>query len=88
MVKDKQFTLFWKTGERQIVNGRNVAEAMTLAGYSAGALGALDFHAEGDCDRYAWDAGKHSWEITPAHPDYAAFQLARVQMEAHNQHHE
>jgi len=82
MAKDKTFTLFWRTGDRNVVQGRNVAEAMTLAGFGAGSLPALDFHAEGDCDHYAWDAAKHSWEVTPAHPHYEAFQRAANALES------
>lgn len=44
----KTFTLFWLTGQAEIVKGNTPAEAMTLAGYSNGALRALDFYAEGD----------------------------------------
>jgi hypothetical protein len=76
MARDKKFTLFWKTGDRNVVTGRNVAEAMTLAGFGGGSIRALDFHAEGDCDHYSWDAGKHEWSPTPAHPDYETFQRA------------
>lgn len=45
-MKVKAFKLFWKTGDTQIVKGRDVAQAMTLAGYSRGALGALDYWEE------------------------------------------
>jgi hypothetical protein len=89
MATDKIFTLFWRTGDRDLVSGRNIAEAMTLAGYGGGSIPALDFHAERDCrDHYEWDAAKRSWEMTPKHPLYSEFQLAVAQMAAHNQHHE
>ena len=29
---DNTYTLFWLTGQRELVRGRNAAEAMTLAG--------------------------------------------------------
>ena len=58
---DQTFTLYWRTGDREIVQGRSIAEAMTLAGYSGGAVAALDFYAEGDNTEYAWDAASREW---------------------------
>lgn len=43
----KTFTLFWLTGETQLVTGNSPAEAMNNAGIGNGALRALDFYAEG-----------------------------------------
>jgi hypothetical protein len=61
----KTFTLFWLTGKSEIVEGNDIAQAMTLAGYSNGAVRALDFYAKGDQrDRYAFDSGAKSWEPT------------------------
>lgn len=51
----KQFTLYWKTGTRQVVEGENILQAMVHAGYSSGAVRALDFYAEGDNGEYQWD---------------------------------
>ena len=62
MTGDPKFTLYWRTGDREVVQGRNVAEAMTLAGYSQGALGALDFWSEGDNHDYTWNAAGRSWD--------------------------
>ena len=58
---DPKFTLYWRTGEREVVQGRTIAEAMTLAGYSQGALGALDFYGNGDNHDYAWKEGTREW---------------------------
>jgi hypothetical protein len=58
----KTFTLFWKTGQRELVNGENPAEAMTLAGYSGGAVGALDFYSQGDCKNYVWNKETRYWD--------------------------
>ena len=63
-----KFTLFWKTGQREVVEGRSAAQAMTLAGYSAGAVGALDFWAKGDCRDYVWSNDDHRWNPTPDSP--------------------
>jgi hypothetical protein len=61
MKGDPQFTLYWRTGQRQIVEGRTIAEAMALAGIGGGAAPALDFWAHGDNHRYEWDAEKREW---------------------------
>ena len=58
---DKYFTLYWRTGDHEIVSGRDIAEAMTLAGYSGGAARALDFWAHGDVKKYDWNATEREW---------------------------
>lgn len=66
MENDPKFTLYWRDGKRNIVQGRTIAEAMTLAGYGGGALGALDFHAKGENGDYAWNATSREWDrVTP-----------------------
>ncbi len=55
------YTLYWRTGDRETVQGADVAQAMTLAGYGGGAVGALDFYANGDDHAYEWDASKCDW---------------------------
>ncbi len=42
----KKFLLHWLTGETEKVEGDDIANAMTLAGYSSGALRALDYFEE------------------------------------------
>lgn len=66
MEGDPKFTLFWKTGDRQVVQGRTIAEAMTLAGYSSGAVRALDFWADGDSHRYEWNKADRQWHSVHA----------------------
>jgi hypothetical protein len=58
----KKYTLYWLTGQSEVVQGKNPAEAMTAAGYSSGALRALDFYASGDEPRYKWNAETREWE--------------------------
>lgn len=59
----KTYTLFWKDGKREIVKGENPAQAMTLAGYSNGAVRALDFYGEGDLrNEYSWNSGEKRWD--------------------------
>lgn len=56
------YTLFWKTGKAETVKGNDPAQAMTLAGYSQGALGALDFYAYGECvNDYEFSPATRSW---------------------------
>lgn len=58
----KLFTLYWKDGTRQVVEGLTAAGAMTENGYGRGALRALDFWAEGDDQGYAWNAEARKWD--------------------------
>lgn len=44
----KTFTLFWLTGDYEIIKGESISDAFRRSGYGGGALRALDFHAEGD----------------------------------------
>ncbi len=62
---DKKFTLYWKTGDREVVEGRDIAEAMTLAGYGGGAAGALEVWTHGDNHNYIWNAAAREWEPSP-----------------------
>ena len=42
----KKFKLFWLGGRIEIIEGKTIAEAFTLAGYGAGAVRALDYYKE------------------------------------------
>lgn len=64
----KKFTLYWRDGKRQVVEGSDPADAMNRAGYGGGAVAALDFYAEGDNHDYRWDAAKRDWVRTSPHP--------------------
>lgn len=58
----KSFTLFWLTGESEIVKGETISQAVTLAGYSQGALRVLDFYGNGDIrEEYMWDNETKNW---------------------------
>lgn len=57
------YTIFWLTGEIQIVSGDKPHEAMNNAGICAGAIRAMDFYANGDQrEKYKWNKEKHTWE--------------------------
>lgn len=59
---EKTYTLFWLTGDSEIVRGSSPAVAMTMAGYGGGAVRALDFYSEGDCRKeWAWDKSARTW---------------------------
>ncbi|QIV65920.1 hypothetical protein Cp1R7AA1_051 [Mesorhizobium phage Cp1R7A-A1] len=60
----KTFTLYWRTGQREIVKGSDPADAMNKAGYGAGAVRALDFYANGEDTDYAWDKETRDWKRT------------------------
>lgn len=60
-----KFTLYWRDGKREIVEGDDAADAMTNAGYGAGALRALDFYASGDCNEWSWVEKSREWTPTP-----------------------
>jgi len=57
------FTLFWLTGEYEILKGNTLSEAMNNSGYGGGSIRALDFYANGDeRDNWKWNKEKHTWE--------------------------
>lgn len=55
------FTIYWRDGKRQLITGRDIANAFTNAGYGNGALAVVDFYANGDDKEYTWDADKRYW---------------------------
>lgn len=65
MKNDPKFTLYWRTGNREVVQGRDIAEAMTLVGYGGGAVRALDFHCQGENTEYRWNPAVREWERLP-----------------------
>jgi len=56
-----KFTLYWLDGTREIVEGFDISDAVHNAGYSRGAISALDFYADGDDSNYHWDTPTHNW---------------------------
>lgn len=55
------YTFYWMTGDRETQEGMSAEDALMRAGYSAGALRALDFYASGDNHEYQWDAQARKW---------------------------
>lgn len=61
------YTIFWLTGEAQIVTGDTPSDAMNNAGIGQGALRAIDFYSEGDKrSEYTWNKNSRSWD-SPSH---------------------
>ena len=58
------YTLYWLTGDREVVTGDTPAQAMTLAGYSGSSVKALDFYEHGDSHSYLWNKQLRTWEKT------------------------
>ena len=57
-----RWALYWRTGERQVVEGEQIHTAMNNAGIGAGALAALDFYKKGAEDHgYRWAADGRRW---------------------------
>lgn len=52
------YRLYWLDGVTELCQGRTITEAITRAGYGAGALSALDFYKLGDAINYNWDGKK------------------------------
>jgi len=70
-MKKKIFTLFWLTGDSQIVEGYDIANAITSAGYGGGAMGALDFWSPGDKrEDYVWNKEAHTWRSKTLIPSF------------------
>jgi len=63
----KKFRLYWRDGKTEVIEGRDIADAVTKAGYGAGAMGALDFHDKGELQSYEWDSIEKTWRMKPSH---------------------
>jgi hypothetical protein len=59
--QDREYTFFWLDGRHETLRGHDAADALSRAGYGGGAVGALDFYAEGRCGDYEWDSQARTW---------------------------
>lgn len=66
MAAHRFWTFYWLDGTREVLTGETAVDALNGAGYGRGALGALDFHAEGDRDDYVWNPAARTWNKTEA----------------------
>lgn len=55
------YTFYWLDGDRNVFDGDSPADALNKAGYSQGALRALDFWVQGDCGDYWWNKEERRW---------------------------
>lgn len=55
------YTFYWLTGEREVFEGDSPGDALNKAGYSQGALRALDFWAHGERNDYQWNKDERVW---------------------------
>ncbi len=64
--KDKEqiqlWTLYWKDGKKEIIQGSTLEEAFTKYGFGAGAKSALDFYVKGTDASYNWNNKDKSWD--------------------------
>jgi len=62
-MKDTVFTLFWKDGKVETASGSSIGKAFMKAGYSAGAMSALDFFSEKEnaADDYNYISEINQW---------------------------
>lgn len=59
--RDKEFTVYWRDGKRSVVKGPSVEVAFARAGYSAGAVAAIDWYDNGDIDTHNWASETRTW---------------------------
>ena len=59
----KHFTLYWRDGRRQIIQGPTIDQAFTAAGYSAGAVSGIDWYTEGITYTDTYNKETRSWEL-------------------------
>lgn len=59
----KSFIFYWLTGQSERGEGVSPAHALTMLGYGAGAIRALDFYEESAKPTYHWDPNKKSWFV-------------------------
>lgn len=57
----KTFTLYWLTGDKETVQGMDIADAVRRSGYGGGAMAALDFWEEGTSENWSWDSAARKW---------------------------
>ncbi len=60
----KPFTVFWKSGECELLYGLDQGDAIIAAGYSLEALRAIDFCSPGNClDAFIYCFNERRWRV-------------------------
>lgn len=62
-MEEHDYILYWKDGRTEIVRGEDISKAFANAGYSHGALNALDFYETGSKPTYFWTGKMWTREI-------------------------
>jgi hypothetical protein len=61
-----KYTIFWLDGKCEVLEGNNLEDAFSKAGYGAGAVRAIDFTGKGDISKdYEWDSDSKDWVSVP-----------------------
>ena len=55
------FTIYWLSGDREVMKGLSIEDAFRKAGYGGGAVNAIDCYKEGVDDGYRWDIDAKTW---------------------------
>ena len=58
----KYFTLYWRDGRRQVIQGPSFDEAFAVTGYSMDAVSGIDWYTEGITYTDAYNKETRSWE--------------------------
>lgn len=59
--KKKAFTLYWRTGHREVIYGTSIDNAFIYAGYGNGAVRALDWYDNGYTETHTWNKDSKVW---------------------------
>lgn len=59
---DLYFTLYWLGGSRNVIKGKDIADAFTKAGYGGGAVNALDWYDNGISETHWYDKEAKEWK--------------------------
>ena len=63
----RKFTLYWRYGRREVVDGKGILTAVIQAGYFD--LKELEFYVAGEDCNYRWNEQTREWVISmPARP--------------------
>lgn len=55
------FTIYWKDGSKNIISGLEINDAFTMAGFSAGAIHAVDWYDNGVTSTHFYDKLNNKW---------------------------
>lgn len=59
----KKFTFYWKNGNKEILNGMDVVDALSREGYTAQHLKELAFYFPGENHDFHWVENECRWNF-------------------------